>query len=155
MSSPVSNSSEKRMRAARVLSAAAVCLFALTGIALTVLIYLEGTREGDSVVFSPERVGAYALYLLAPLYLLILFSVMYGIVSEGKGRSRQGRNIVNGMRDMDRHAPAEKEVRIRRTVLICLAVFFTGLLVTGAYLGGAVFVLKKAITICSECLGLG
>jgi len=51
--------------------------------------------------------------------------------------------------------PRSKHFLPRRAVQLCLLFFGVILLVAGIFQGEALMVLKKAILVCLECIGIG
>lgn len=145
---------EKYRKTVNILSCVSVCLFAMTAVLLIILIYLDGTNAKDETVFSPERVARYAPYALIPLVLMIECCVLYGIYGK-KNRHEYVPSELNGMKKWKYGTPVMRRVSAGRVVVVPLFCGFLALTVIGILTGGMDYVLKKAVAICSECIGLG
>ena len=103
-------------------------------------------RDSFTWMFNRQQVGARLLPLWPLLLLILLLSLagrVWGIrIQEGGGK-------VPG----EKPVPAPRgKTRVWQGLLLVLALL---LLLHGAWNGGARDVLKKAVNICTECIGLG
>lgn len=143
---------------------AAVCvaLAALTA-ASAISLYREGAArkalEPLESIYTPQRV-AERLAPLAPLFFaglgLLVAGLLLGAKGEGGGKPSRGAYVPRERADALSPAPhasaPPKRLGILRAALLAAA---AALIVAGVLNGSARDVLYKAITICTECVGLG
>ena len=136
-----------------LLATAAVCIVLAVLLCVSaVSVYREGSlrREQDPLadVYSPETV-AEKLGTLTPLFLL--FAVLAASDLALGIRDDRPRKADPSFSGTVRALPPRKHGKLQAALLV-LALFLTLL---GILNGSALDVLNKAITICSECIGLG
>ena len=141
------------MRKAYLILVSVVCvLLAVLLAAGAIGIFQEGSvrREKDPTepIYTPENV-AKALTTLIPLFAVFIVLVAAGFIPALK--SREANRLSGGTCSVKKTTGLKHEGRIR-TVLIAAALI---IIIAGVINGSARDVLIKAITICTECVGLG
>ena len=148
---------------------AAVCIaLAVLLAAAAIDIYLEGSsRKAENPmesIFTPEAVAGKLASIFPLLFAeagLLAAGLLLGIKSENDKPPKKGlkprpespsaANTANPAEASRPAAAAKKTAAIQTLILIAAIV----LIIAGVLNGSALDVLYKAITICSECVGLG
>ena len=142
-----------RMRKGYFLLVAAVCiLLAVLLATAAICVFLDGparrAEDPTAEIYTPEAVAerlAPCMPMLAVLAGLLAAGFIWGVQAPGAGcRVKAGSPI--------KQKTAVKHEKRVRGILIAAAIF---LIIAGILNGSARDVLVKAITICTECIGLG
>ncbi len=135
-----------------VLTAVCCVLLAALLAVSAVGIYLEGSaRRAENPlenIYTPEA-AAEKLGLAAPLFFFLL-----GLLAAGAALGIRDENADRPAAAQPVKTPPENPAWRRTLQLVCLAAA-AALIVAGILNGSALDVLVKAITICTECVGLG
>ena len=141
---------------------AAVCIaLAVWLSAAAVSVCREGSeRKAEDPmekIYTPEIV-AEKLAPAAPLFIagavLLIAGLILGIKDEEAGKPVKNAGSKSGSRaeDASRNAGQSEKTGIIQAVVLAAAV---ALIIAGVFNGSARDVLYKAITICTECVGIG
>lgn len=144
----------KKSKVYLVLQGAVCCALAALLAASALSIYREGRAlraiDPTASIYTPEIV-AERFRPIAPLFVaalvLLVVGLALGIRDEGAERPAK----APGLLPPTPAAPPRRQGAVRAALLIAAAV----LIVAGIANGSARDVLYKAITICTECVGLG
>lgn len=143
---------ERLLKIARLIAAAAVIVCACALMAACIGIYRSGahpySREAVAQAFAPIRPIVYvcvAICLAATL--MHLFAPNDRAFATRRSKNHSRRSQQPPAREPKRHA-----VHAVRLALLCVAI---ALVILGVVSGGIADVLAKAINICTECVGLG
>ncbi|MBR2823940.1 MAG: hypothetical protein IKE24_09665 [Clostridia bacterium] len=142
----------KRSRVYLVLQAV-VCIALVALISVSAIeIYREGAarkaKHPTESIYTPEAV-AEKISSIAPLFFAGVGLLIAGVILGVKDEADPGN--VAAPPAVHLHTPS-KRTGIVRAMMTILAVV---LIIAGVFNGSALDVLYKAITICTECVGLG
>ena len=149
----------------RIIMAAVCVLLAALLCAAAVSVYVEGSaRKAENSmesIYTPE-IAAEKLGRIAPVFCVFAGLLLAGLLPqfrEKKGEkpvpaAKRDRGGLPAERtaDIPGNRTGEKRRKTLQTVIVVTAVVF---LIAGILNGSAMDVLIKAITICTECIGLG
>ena len=144
----------KKRKIYQIILAAVSILLAALLCASAVSVYLEGSaRRAENPLENiyTREIAAEKLTLIAPVFLLFIILLFAGLLPGLRKEKKTGHTGTGS------EAPAvrkgeEKKKKALQTVVVVTAVI---LIIAGILNGSAYDVLIKAITICSECIGLG
>ncbi len=137
-----------------ILAAVSILLAALL-CASAVSVYLEGSaRRAENPLENiyTREIAAEKLTLIAPVFLLLIILLFAGLLPGLRKEKKKTGHTGTGSEAPAVRNGEEKKKKVLQTVVVVTAVI---LIIAGILNGSAYDVLIKAITICSECIGLG